>query len=63
VKVQEANVKLGISGPRDKDIESMSIESALATHEHHHGSFDNRLRVWMAAGTPRGSPSSAHKAI
>ena len=54
---------LGISDPRDKDIESMSIESALAAHDHHHGSFNGRLHVWMAAGAPRGSPSSAHKAI
>lgn len=63
VKVRETNAKLGISDPRDKDIESMSIESALAVHEKHHGSFDDQLHVWMAAGTPRGSPSSTHKAI
>ncbi len=63
MKAQETNAKLGISDPRDKDIESMSIESALAAHEHYHGSFGDRLHVWMAAGTPRGSPSSAHKAI
>lgn len=63
MKVQETNAKLGISDPRDKDIESMSIESALAAHGNHHGSFNDRLHVWMAAGTPRGSPSSAHKAI
>ena len=49
--------------PRDRDVASMSIQSALATHEQYHGSCDNRLHVWMAAGTPRGSPAAAHKAI
>lgn len=41
----------------------MSIESALAAHSQHHGSHNDRLHVWMAAGTPRGSPAAAHKAI
>jgi cytosine/adenosine deaminase-related metal-dependent hydrolase len=41
----------------------MSIESAITAYDHHHGSFDDKLHVWMAAGTPRGSHSSAHKAI
>jgi cytosine/adenosine deaminase-related metal-dependent hydrolase len=54
---------MGIIDPRDKDIESMSIESAIMAHHHHHGAFGDRLHVWMAAGTPRGSPASAHGAI
>lgn len=49
--------------PRDRDVASMSIQSALAAREQYHGSFDGRLHVWMAAGTPRGSPAAAHKAI
>lgn len=41
----------------------MSLQSALATHGQYHGTCDGRLHVWMAAGTPRGSPAAAHKAI
>lgn len=63
MKAPETNPALGISDPRDKDLNSMSIASALTAHEKHHGSFNNRLQVWLAAGTPRGSPASAHKAI
>lgn len=41
----------------------MSIDAALAAHEKYDGSCGGRLHVWMAAGTPRGSAESAHKAI
>jgi len=41
----------------------MSIESVIAAHGKHHGSCGGRLHVWMAAGTPRGSPESAHRAM
>jgi cytosine/adenosine deaminase-related metal-dependent hydrolase len=41
----------------------MSLESALSAHERHHGSSNDRLHIWFAAGTPRGSPSSVHAAI
>lgn len=41
----------------------MSIDAALAAHEKYHGSCEGRLHVWMAAGTPRGSAESSHKAI
>jgi cytosine/adenosine deaminase-related metal-dependent hydrolase len=61
--VTETNSELGISDPRDRDVSSMSIESALAAHNKYHGSCNGRLHCWMAAGTPRGSPASAHKAI
>ena len=49
--------------PRDRDVASMSLESALAAYEQYHGTCDGRLHVWMAAGTPRGSQAAAHKAI
>ena len=49
--------------PRDRDVASMSLQSALAAHEQYHGTCDDRLHVWIAAGTPRGSPAAAHKAI
>lgn len=41
----------------------MSLTAALSAHEKHHGSFNDRLHIWFAAGTPRGSPISAHEAI
>lgn len=41
----------------------MSIEAALTAHENYHGACGGRVQVWMAAGTPRGSSESAHKAI
>jgi len=42
---------------------SMSISSMLAAHATHHGVFNDRLHVWAAAGTPRGSPLSSHLGI
>ncbi|KIX99219.1 uncharacterized protein Z520_04795 [Fonsecaea multimorphosa CBS 102226] len=60
-------VKVGTTGvlvdARDKDFSSMSIESALAAHDRYNGSYGGRIRVWMAAGTPRGSDEGSHKAI
>jgi cytosine/adenosine deaminase-related metal-dependent hydrolase len=41
----------------------MSITAAIAAHQAHNGSFSDRLHVWMAASTPRGSPLSEHHAI
>jgi cytosine/adenosine deaminase-related metal-dependent hydrolase len=63
VKFEESNKELNITDPRDKDMASMSISSMLVAHEKHHGSFNNRLHVWAAAGTPRGSPLSSHLGI
>jgi cytosine/adenosine deaminase-related metal-dependent hydrolase len=63
VKVEETNASTGMVDPRDRDVASMSLESALTAHKQYHGSCNDRIHVWMAAGTPRGSPSSAHKAI
>ena len=63
VKVEETNASTGMVDPRDRDVASMSLQSALAAHEQYHGTCDGRLHVWMAAGTPRGSPAAAHKAI
>lgn len=41
----------------------MSLSSALSAHAKHNGSMNDRLHLWFAAGTPRGSPISAHAAI
>lgn len=63
VKSQETNPATNIQDARDKDLAHMSIASALSAHKSHHGTFSDRLHVWMAAGTPRGSPLAEHRAI
>jgi len=63
VKFEESNKDLNITDPRDKDISSMSVPSMLLAHSTHHGTFNDRLHVWAAAGTPRGSPLSSHLGI
>jgi len=63
VKFEESNKELNIKDPRDKDVNSMSISSMLDAHAKHHGSCNDRLHVWAAAGTPRGSPLSSHLGI
>lgn len=64
MKFKESKADSNISDPRDKDVNSMSIESMLEAHKKHHNSFDGRLHVWAAAGTPRGeTPLSAHHEI
>lgn len=63
VKSQETNPSTNIQDARDKDLAQMSLASALSAHNTHHGTFGDRLHVWMAAGTPRGSPLSEHRAI
>ncbi|KUI56284.1 hypothetical protein VP1G_03646 [Cytospora mali] len=63
VKSQETNAAMQITDARDRDLSHMSIDAALKAHATHHGSFSNRLHVWMAAGTPRGSPLAEHRAI
>ena len=63
VKFEESNKDLNIKDPRDRDVSSMSVSSMLAAHAKHHGSCNDRLHVWAAAGTPRGSPLSSHLGI
>ncbi|KAK2604754.1 hypothetical protein N8I77_007655 [Diaporthe amygdali] len=63
VKPQGTATDTQISDIRDKDLAQMSIRAALTAHKTHHGSFSDRLHVWMAASTPRGSPLSEHQAI
>ncbi|CAG8979772.1 hypothetical protein HYALB_00011580 [Hymenoscyphus albidus] len=63
VKFEESNKKLNITDPRDKDVDSMSISYMLAMHSKYNNSCDGRLKVWAAAGTPRGSPLSSHLPI
>ncbi|KAL1853228.1 hypothetical protein Daus18300_011876 [Diaporthe australafricana] len=63
VKPQGTEANDQISDARDRDLSHMSINAALAAHQTHHGSFSDRLHVWMAASTPRGSPLAEHHAI
>lgn len=63
VKPQGTATDTQISDVRDRDLAQMSIKAALAAHQAHNGSFSDRLHVWMAASTPRGSPLSEHHAI
>lgn len=63
MKPQGTDSDTQISDVRDKDLAQMSINAALAAHQAHNGSFSDRLHVWMAASTPRGSPLSEHHAI
>lgn len=48
---------------RDRDVDSMSVAVALAAHKKYHNTCDNRLHIWFATGTPRGSPMAAHASI
>lgn len=59
----ETNPNLNLKDARDRDVESMCIDSALEAHAKHHGTCNDRLHMWISAGTPRGSPMSAHAAI
>ncbi|KAH7393629.1 hypothetical protein BKA64DRAFT_625908 [Cadophora sp. MPI-SDFR-AT-0126] len=63
VKFEETNKDLNISDPRDRDLSSMSIPSMLSAYEKFNRTYDDRIHVWAAAGTPRGSPLSSHHEI
>jgi cytosine/adenosine deaminase-related metal-dependent hydrolase len=63
IKAVETNPDLNMKDARDRDVESMSIDSALQAHGSYHGSCEDRLHMWFSAGTPRGSPMAAHAAI
>ncbi|RAK96801.1 amidohydrolase [Aspergillus ibericus CBS 121593] len=60
VKFSETNRQLSITDPRDKDLLAMSIPALISAHQQHHGTHNNRLHVWAAAGTPRGAPASLY---
>ncbi|EED13590.1 guanine deaminase, putative [Talaromyces stipitatus ATCC 10500] len=63
VKFIETNRQLSITDPRDKDLIAMSIPALVEAHTAHNGSYDNRLQVWAAAGTPRGAPKYAFQEL
>lgn len=61
VKPKETNSATGMIDARDKDVDAMSLDAALEAHISHHGLFEDRLHVWLALGTPRGSDPSFHR--
>lgn len=63
IKGRETNNETGMVDARDRDVDQMSIQLMLDAHKNHHGSLNNRLHVWAAASTPRGSPISQHREI
>ncbi|KAH8666971.1 5-methylthioadenosine/S-adenosylhomocysteine deaminase [Xylariales sp. PMI_506] len=63
VKVQDMNSKTILADARDKSLDSMSIESALGIHAKYNRAFNDRLHIWMAAVTPRGSDPDCHGQI
>lgn len=60
--MEETNTQLNIKDARDRDVAAMSIQAALDAKEEYADTND-RIHIWLAAGTPRGSPSAAHRAI
>ena len=63
MKGGRSNLEAGILDVRDAQADQMSIASALKAHEEYHGSFNDRLHVWMATETPRGQDMSGFAAI
>lgn len=63
IKSTETNPALNMRDARDKDVASMSVQSALDAHSRHNLSSNERIQIWFAAGTPRGSPLEAHAKI
>lgn len=63
VKFTETNRQLSITDPRDKDLIAMSTPALIEAHAAFHGSYNDRLHVWAAAGTPRGAPQHAFREL
>ena len=59
----ETNQDLNIKDAKYRGFASISIPPDLDTHKTYHGSADNRIRMWFAAGTLRDSPTQAHATI
>jgi cytosine/adenosine deaminase-related metal-dependent hydrolase len=56
IKAPKSNARAGelFTDLRDKKAGDMSVQAALEKHAQHHGKFNDRLHVWLAAETPRG---------
>jgi cytosine/adenosine deaminase-related metal-dependent hydrolase len=58
IKSVETNTAIGMTDARDASVSDMSLGSAIKAYEAYNSSFNNRLHIWFAAGTPRGAPVS-----
>jgi cytosine/adenosine deaminase-related metal-dependent hydrolase len=63
IKAAESNPDLNLKDARDRDVDSMSVSAALSAYKEYHSTGGDRLHIWFAAGTPRGSPMAAHALI
>lgn len=63
VKGTRSDPAAGIPDARDRQRDQMSIASVLEAREKYHGSFEDRLHVWMATETPRGQDESGFASI
>lgn len=63
VKFEESDKELKMVDPRDRDVGEMSVDALTAAWREHDGSFGGRVKVWAAAGTPRGSYIDCHRRL
>ncbi|OKL63235.1 hypothetical protein UA08_01331 [Talaromyces atroroseus] len=63
IKINRSDPTAGIPDSRDEDAHEMSIEKALASHGEFHGSFNDRVHIWMAPETPRGQDLAGFQAV
>ncbi|ETS85866.1 hypothetical protein PFICI_03891 [Pestalotiopsis fici W106-1] len=63
VKVPRSDPSAGIRDDRDGNAGQMTIEAAKLAHEQYHGSYNDRVSVWMASETPRGQDEAGFQAV
>lgn len=63
IKIKRSDPTAGIPDSRDEVAHEMSIEKALASHKEFHGSFNDRVHIWMAPETPRGQDLEGFQAV
>ena len=63
VKVPKSKASAGLLDVRDRQANLMSIDSAVTAHKQFHGSYDDRLHVWIATETPRTQDEAEFAAI
>ncbi|KAL1794948.1 hypothetical protein ACET3X_006764 [Alternaria dauci] len=50
IKAAESNPELNMKDARDRDVNSMSVAAASSAYEKYHGTLNDRLHMWFAAG-------------
>lgn len=63
VTIRQSDPSKGIPDSRDGLAEIMSVKAALEAHRQYHGTFNERLHVWMASEMPRGQDEAGFKAV